>query len=206
VATGTYQGKACSADTVKKRLEFQGIPICVDRPKGFVMEGTDASGTPWKRVYKYDYGFIPKTLGGDGDGLDVFLGPNAKAGQAYWVTQKKDDGTFDEYKVFLGFNSREEATAAYVEHIPRKLLDGMATLSLDMMKSMLRIEPTGRVKTAMVLVSCLTHLDKLGEEDARRRFQDAHKAVQRVTQAAVGVTPRAAAEHIRDRLREELFG
>src|SRR5690606_16498486 len=77
--TGIYKGEPADPDSVKFRTEFQGIPINVDRPKGFVMRGTDAAGKDWARRYKLDYGFIPKTLGGDGDGLDVFIGPNKSA-------------------------------------------------------------------------------------------------------------------------------
>src|SRR5690606_6453494 len=100
-----YKGQLVSSDGVKKTIEFQGITIHLDRPKGLIMSGKDKNGKEWAREYKYDYGFIPKTLGGDGDGLDVFVGPNKDALEAYWAIQNKDDGSFDEYKVFLGFTS-----------------------------------------------------------------------------------------------------
>lgn len=141
--TGEYQGRTMSPDTVKKTVEFQGITIKIDRPKGFVMRGTSRDGKAWERTYLYDYGYIPKTLGGDGDGLDVFIGPDAKAKDAFWAVQTKPDGSFDEYKAFLGFSSREEALKAYKDHIPAKLLDGITSMSLDMMKAMLGLSPKG---------------------------------------------------------------
>ncbi len=156
---GVYKGKSVSDDSVKKRVDFQGITIYIDRPKGFEMSGKDREGTPWKRVYKYDYGFIPKTLGGDDDGLDVFIGPDPKATAAYWAMQSKHDGTFDEYKVFLGFPSRDAALGAYRDHIPLKLLKGMSTMSVDMMKAMLGVNPQGLAKTAMAFASCLAELE-----------------------------------------------
>lgn len=96
-----YQGKVVSSDGSKKTVEFQGIKIHLDRPKGLIMTGKDSKGEDWSREYKYDYGFIPKTLGGDGDGLDVFIGPDKDASETYWAVQNKDDGTFDEYKCIL---------------------------------------------------------------------------------------------------------
>jgi len=177
---------------VKARILFQGVPICLDRPKGFKMEGVDASGNPWERTYKYDYGYIPQTLGGDDDGLDVFIGPDKNAEHAYWAVQKKDDGSFDEYKVFLGFPNREAATGAYKEHIPSKLLASLTTMRVDMMRSMLGINPKGLAKMASMLdelENAKTELGELGQKIQERLPQ----------RAAVRLGDR-----LRDRLRERL--
>lgn len=156
-----YQGNVVSSDGVKKTIDFQGITIHLDRPKGLVMTGKDASGKDWARKYLYDYGYIPKTLGGDGDGLDVFIGPNKDATETYWAIQNKDDGSFDEYKVFLGFTSRDAATGAFRDHIPVKYLGGMVSMRLDMMKAMLGQHPDGKfVKSAMQFVSFTDTIEK----------------------------------------------
>ena len=143
--------------------KIAGIDIHIDRPKGFVMHGVDNKGTPWKRVYKYDYGFIPKTINGDDDGLDVFIGPVTSAREAYWAIQNKPNGKFDEYKVFLGFPNRDAAIGAYKQHIPQNLMSGLVTMKLDMMKSMLGIRPKGLLKAA-AFVSLVDELQKIGEE------------------------------------------
>lgn len=142
---GFYQGSPSSPDSVKKTVDFQGLKIKVDRPKGFVMFGEDSKGKPWQRKYKYDYGFIPKTLGGDDDGLDVFIGPNKKATQTYWAVQRKDDGSFDEYKIFVGFDNRDEAISVYRAHIPKKYFGRLITMSIEMMKAMLGKHPEEKV-------------------------------------------------------------
>jgi hypothetical protein len=157
-----YQGKPCSSDGCKKKVTFQGIEIHLDRPKGLVMKGEDKEGKPWTREYKLDYGFIPKTLGGDGDGLDVFIGPNPEASETYWAIQNKDDGSFDEYKVFMGFTSREAAIGAFRDHIPVKYLGGMVSMRLDMMKAMLGQNPDGFfAKSAMQMVSFTRELHEI---------------------------------------------
>ncbi len=144
---GFYKGQPASPDTVKWKQDFQGLTIHLDRPKGFIMFGTDADGNKWRRTYKYDYGFIPKTLGGDNDGLDVFIGPNKKAPNAFWAVQKKPDGSFDEYKIFLGFDNRDEAIAAYRAHIPKKFFGRMMSMTVEMMKAMLgEAEPVESVR------------------------------------------------------------
>lgn len=159
---GYYKGEPSSPHTVKFKTMFQGIPIHIDRPKGFIMVGEDEKGETWKRRYQNDYGFIPKTLGGDGDGLDVFIGPDKKAQHAYWAVQKKPDGSFDEYKVFLGFDSRDEAIAVYRRHIPKKLLANLLTMRIEMMKSMLGSqEPAERMKKAAMAMGFANELRRM---------------------------------------------
>jgi len=139
--TGFYQGKPTEVDSVKFKTNFQGIPIHVDRPKGFIMQGVDKQGKEWARQYKCDYGFIPRTMGGDKEELDVFIGPDPKAPEAYWCTQSKDDGSFDEFKVILGVHSKAEAVKLYGEHIPKNKLRGVVSMRVEMLKAMLGKEP-----------------------------------------------------------------
>lgn len=134
---------------VNKKSTFQGINIVIERPKGSVREGKDASGKPWRRVYSVDYGYIPKTQGGDGEKLDVFVGDDAKADEAFWIFQKDDEGNFDEYKVMLGFPDKKSAIAAYKAHIPPKYLGSVLTMKVSMLQALLNIEPD--VKLAMCL-------------------------------------------------------
>lgn len=124
-----------------KTIDFQGMKIRLDRPKGYKQSGVDTSGTPWTRTYLYDYGFLPKTQGGDGDGVDVFVGPDKSARTAFWAIQKDKNGTFDEYKVFVGFANRAAAKKAYLQHIPGKFLVGISAMSVQMMKALLGMAP-----------------------------------------------------------------
>lgn len=133
-------------DTVKKTVEFQGIKIDIDRPKGFVQTGKDADGNEWSREYLYDYGFFPGTQGGDGDQLDVFVGPSGDSKRVFWVTQNKADGSFDEYKVFLGFDTARDARDCFTSHIPAKFYAGMNEIPMGTLKSLLGVEPSELAK------------------------------------------------------------
>ena len=124
-----------------KTVEFQGMTIKLDRPKGFVQKGKDKDGKPWERKYLVDYGYVPRTKGGDGDQLDVFLGGDKEADEAFWVEQHKDDGEFDEFKVMLGFPTKVAAVACYKQHIPAKYMGRVFTMKVGMMRSMLGVEP-----------------------------------------------------------------
>lgn len=132
-----------------KTIDFQGMKIRIDRPKGFEQTGVGEDGKPWKRVYHYNYGFLPRTKGGDGDGVDVFIGPKEDAHTAFWAIQKDKNGKFDEYKVFVGFPDRASARKAYLQHIPARFLGGIAAMSIQMMKALLGYEPFEKLAAAL---------------------------------------------------------
>lgn len=120
---------------------MHGIPITIDRPKGFVQTGTDEDGKEWTRTYAVDYGYIENTLGGDGEGLDVFLGSNLLAPEAFWIVQVDGSGLFDEYKILLGFEDMKEAARVYLEHVPKKYMGEIFPVSIELMRSLLGLEP-----------------------------------------------------------------
>lgn len=145
---GLYKGKPASPDTVKKTVDFQGLKIKIDRPKGFITRGTAPDGSPYETKYLYDYGYIKGTQGGDGDGIDVFIGPDKQVDEVFWARKLHADGSFDEYKVFLGFSNREAAIAAFRQHIPKRMLGGVVTMRLPMMKAMLGLMPSEKIASA----------------------------------------------------------
>lgn len=116
----------------KPTIEFQGIPIHIENPKG-----SERRGRNWTQVMAHDYGYICKTKANDGDELDCFIGPNKDSPHVYIVTQiKPNTGQFDEYKVLFGFNDSLDANRGYlanyelgwrglgrIEHIPLEDFD-----------------------------------------------------------------------------------
>lgn len=123
------------------KVDFQGLEIHIDRPEGFVQKGVNSKGEDWERVYLFDYGFIKGTEGGDGEDLDVFVGPDPDAPEAYLVTQRKADGSFDEYKAFLGFGSEGDAVEAYEDHIPAEFLEDVCAVPVGALKGLLGLDP-----------------------------------------------------------------
>jgi len=97
-------------------LQFQGHDIAVENRKGSVRKGLNEDGTPWKTKMKFPYGYIKGTKGVDGEEVDVYVGPKKDAETVFVVHQKKDDGSYDEDKVMMGFESEEAAKKAYLDH------------------------------------------------------------------------------------------
>jgi hypothetical protein len=160
---------------VLKTLEVQGITLRIDRPAGFVQKGRDESGKEWERTYKTDYGFIPKTDGGDGEPIDVYVGPNPDATLSYWIDQRKADGSFDEWKIMLGFDSRADARAMWAAHTPRQYFGGMETVDVGMMKALLGLDPQPIFKSAAAREQTFATILKLAERDDEPLVAKAHR-------------------------------
>lgn len=118
----------------KTRL-YAGLRVRIDRPKGFVQKGKDSQGKSWERTYLCDYGYLAGTQGGDGDGLDVFLGPQ-EDGKAFLVHQMKEGGGFDEFKLMLGFPDIKSAKAMYTAHVPAKFLGKIQELAVGLIQGL----------------------------------------------------------------------
>ena len=76
------------------RVTIHGLRIAIEQPRGSVRSGTDADGTAWSCRLAAHYGYFVGTRGADGDGVDVFVGPNTGSEAAYIINQNVG-GRFD---------------------------------------------------------------------------------------------------------------
>lgn len=98
----------------KGHVKIDGYDITIEQPVGSIRSGKDADGKEWNVTMNNTYGYIRGTEGVDGDHIDIFLSDFPASGNVYVVDQVNGDGAFDEHKVMYGFNSEEEAKAAYL--------------------------------------------------------------------------------------------
>ena len=100
----------------KGKVTVGDFDLSIENPAGSVRKGVDADGKEWETKMANTYGYILGTEGVDGDHIDVFLSGNMdewNGRRVFVVDQTRPDGSFDEHKVMLGFNSAEDAEAAY---------------------------------------------------------------------------------------------
>lgn len=101
--------------------QFQGIPIAIENTIGSVRNWQDGLGGIGRSVMKHAYGYIERTTGADEDEIDVFLGPDPRAQQAYIVHQRNvHTDVYDEDKCMLGFSNEKDALAAYNANYDRR--------------------------------------------------------------------------------------
>lgn len=114
--TNPTDGQKEAGNYKKGHVKVAGFNISIEQPRGSVRSGTDANGKKWSVTMNNTYGYMTDNVGVDGDHLDVFLSNDIDSWDqqnVYVVDQYNLDRTFDEHKVMLGFNDRDEATDAY---------------------------------------------------------------------------------------------
>lgn len=101
----------------KGHVTIGEFDITIENPAGSTRKGVDADGKEWSTIMANAYGYIKGTEGVDGDHIDVFLHQDMDSWngrKVYVVDQINTDGSFDEHKVMLGFNDKDEAMNAYL--------------------------------------------------------------------------------------------
>lgn len=118
------------------RCKVHGLDISIENRKGSVRRGVDKDGHEWKTKMHYAYGYIRGTVGKDKDHLDCYIGPDKKSCKVFIVHQNDPvTGDYDEDKVMIGWNSAEEAKAAYLKQYDRPGFFGsMHTTDIDTFK------------------------------------------------------------------------
>ncbi|MEN4919452.1 LPD38 domain-containing protein [Achromobacter spanius] len=99
------------------RTRVAGLELSIENPDGSERRGTAPDGTAWVNRMAGHYGYIRRTEGADGDQVDVFVRPGTSPNFSgpVFVIDQVDPGHrgFDESKVMLGYDSREDAERAY---------------------------------------------------------------------------------------------
>ena len=117
VNTEPTPAQAEAGNYKKGHITIGDFDITIENPAGSVRKGIDADGKEWSTTMANTYGYIKGTEGVDGDHIDVFLHENMdmwNGRKVYVVDQTNTDGSFDEHKVMLGFNDKDEAMSAYL--------------------------------------------------------------------------------------------
>ena len=120
-------------------ISVKGMKIAIENPIGSKRYYYE-NGEQKFNVMKNHYGYFNTTKGKDGDQVDVFIGPNIENFErVYCIDQKNKNGEFDETKVMLGFDSKEEAKEAYLSNFSPnwKGFMGITAVSLKTFKKWL---------------------------------------------------------------------
>lgn len=112
-----------STHGVRRAMKFRGLDISVETDVGQFRYWTDERGRTGTTKMQHPYGYIRKTLGADGDHVDVYVGPSQHSDRVFVVHQMKKPkdpsapwSEYDEDKVMLGFDDADAARRAYAAH------------------------------------------------------------------------------------------
>lgn len=120
----------------KGHVVLNALDISIENPEGSVRYDLRNDPPKWKTLMKHHYGYLRGTVGADKDHIDVFVNPSIDLdfyGTVYVIDQLRHEGTFDETKVMLGFDSQEEAELAYLSNYQRgwRGMGPVTALSMD---------------------------------------------------------------------------
>lgn len=126
VNTAPTPAQAEAGNYKKGHVTIGEFDITIENPAGSVRKGIDANGKEWSNTMANTYGYIKGTEGVDGDHIDVFLHSDMdqwNGRKVFVVDQTNRDGSFDEHKVMLGFNDKDEAMTAYLANYDKTWAD-----------------------------------------------------------------------------------
>ncbi len=126
VNTAPTPAQAEAGNYKKGHVTIGEFDITIENPAGSVRKGVDADGKEWSNTMANTYGYIKGTEGVDGDHIDVFLHSDMdqwNGRKVFVVDQTNRDGSFDEHKVMLVFNDKDEAMAAYLANYDKTWAD-----------------------------------------------------------------------------------
>lgn len=174
--------------TLEDRYNFQGMPISIENKAGHYRTGKDGDGHEWKTFMYYDYGYIRSTEAKDGEAVDVYINKaGRKSNLVHVIHQKKIEEVkqwrngicptckkkhfkckhaYDEDKVMLGFDYRDEAIKAYTAQYDSPLFLGpVSTYTIAEFKEHLKNSwgkklPYNRLEKGHVVVKMKGPIDK----------------------------------------------
>jgi len=119
-------------------IKYEGMDVTIENPAGSTRSGISPDGKKWTSRIYHHYGFLKRTLGKDGDHVDVFIKPKTTSTKLVFVINQVNPGNghFDEHKCMLGFDSAEEAEKAYLKNYEKgwKGVGSISTMTIDEFK------------------------------------------------------------------------
>jgi len=167
--------KVKKEDPVKGVVPFAGLNIYLEWKDG---ETRQWAGCPYRNpMIGTNYGFIKDTIDGDGEGVDVYLAsPIHEDSPVFMMSQlKKEDGTFDEHKFFLGFKTQKDAEQAYLNAMPEEMMGGFDEMTMEDFKNKILHfhwrERMNKIQRIDKSIECLKELLRKAErEDAVEKY------------------------------------
>lgn len=146
----------------KHHVRIQGMDVTIETPKG-------RSRKPgWPKMACH-YGYIKRTLGADGDHVDVMIGPHVDSELVVVVDQVSQAGRFDEHKCLIGFRDTQTAIDTYRKCYSRGWRVGpVTTMTIGQFKSWLA--DGDQTKMVSKQVSKYAAEEAVGNHGDRGRF------------------------------------
>lgn len=134
------EAQARAGNYPKGHTRVIGLNVTIENPAG------SRRRPEWPAMTAH-YGYVKRTEGADGDHVDVFIRPGTPddwGGDVFVIDQLKADGSFDEHKCMIGWDSERDARRAYSANYDTGWygLGAVSRLSQDAFRRWLRVGDT----------------------------------------------------------------
>lgn len=115
------QAQKEAGNYAKGRAKVAGLDVSIENPQGSVRASAPDAAEPWQTTMQDHYGYFKgvPARAPDNAPVDTFIKAGTAEdhdGDVFIVNQNNKDGKFDEPKVMMGYDSIEEAQAAYMRN------------------------------------------------------------------------------------------
>lgn len=107
-------GQKEAGNYAKGHIKVHGMDMAIENPKGSIRSGVSPDGSEWSNTMGGHYGYFKGTIGNDKDHVDGYVGPNPESNRVFVIDQVNKDGSFDEHKVMISYDTPEQAREAYM--------------------------------------------------------------------------------------------
>jgi hypothetical protein len=142
-----------SGNYTKGIVAWNGLRISIETPAGHWRIGKKEDGKLWFTKMRDAYGYIQRHEGADGDGVDVFLGPDLDSPWVHVINQTNGrSATFDEHKCVIGCHTAAEARLLYMRNYTKgwKGYHSCVRMSVEQFKRWLPFADRGIARQADV--------------------------------------------------------
>lgn len=177
-----------AGDYEKRKVAWKDQTLAIENEAGHVRRGTNRDGVTWEIRMKFAYGEILGSKGVDGDPVDCFLGPNMESATHVYVVHARKVNRWDQYdedKCMLGFDSEEDAKAAFLScYSDPRFLGDVTAMPVDEFVNKVRAtkEKPAMIKAIFIKASTLVSVPVMvaGSVDKHGHVRTAHMATRKV--------------------------
>jgi Inorganic Pyrophosphatase/Protein of unknown function (DUF935) len=91
----------------------------------------EVGSTRFGRLMKIAYGYFANHIGADKEALDTYVGPHFSSDKIFRISQVNEDGSFDEYKYGILFETAKQFEKAYKNQMPISFFGGIEECSCN---------------------------------------------------------------------------
>jgi hypothetical protein len=155
-------------------IRWNGLDIGVEYRPGDIR----FKGRGFEKKMRSGYGHIRNHKGADGEALDCYLSPNffsslaTTSDRIFEVIQiSPEDGDFDEHKFMIGYDSLQEAEAAYLKEMTFAHFGGIKEVAIAQLRKY-RKSPYPEQLTQTISQAIAPLIQKISEFEERLNARD----------------------------------